>query len=337
MAQFLDKAFDLRDQHRGAISSADFDLVYELIHSRLTGLLSKSAVDLDNVETVFSLVEMGQLLERLPNTSTAELAKAARAIRVVLAQTIEHYAPFKTDGEGRWIPHDVYRELVQPLRRRPAPPWSFITFNYDLALDFALHWSMLPIDYGFGHAAAGAVPVLKLHGSLNWAMCPKCKEIRAADFSAHFRRDVGFQPKPNSAYPIPSSGLLRLLGAHCQGEDAPTEPAIVPPTWNKTQYHTLFGAVWRRAAEELSKAEVIYVIGYSLPESDVFFRDLLALGLAGSTRLIRFQIVNPDGNVGNKFHRLLGGLAHSRFRNTTDDFKVFVHVLLRSDEVPKDT
>ena len=44
---------------------------------------------------------------------------------------------------------------------------------------------------------------------------------------------------------------------------SPSLPMIVPPTWNKSQYHAALSRVWSLAAQELTEAEDIYVIGYS--------------------------------------------------------------------------
>ena len=58
----------------------------------------------------------------------------------------------------------------------------------------------------------------------------------------------------------------------------------------------------------------MYVVGFSLPPTDAFFRDLLALGLAGSTRLTLFEVVNPDPDVGAKFVALLGPDVRHRYK-----------------------
>jgi len=49
-------------------------------------------------------------------------------------------------------------------------------------------------------------------------------------------------------------------------------PVIVPPTWNKTQNAPSIATVWREAANQLSDAENIFVSGYSLPQTDEFFK-----------------------------------------------------------------
>jgi hypothetical protein len=42
------------------------------------------------------------------------------------------------------------------------------------------------------------------------------------------------------------------------------------------------------------EAQEIIVIGYSLPETDFFFRNLFALGTVGRKFIRRFAVVNPD-------------------------------------------
>jgi hypothetical protein len=48
---------------------------------------------------------------------------------------------------------------------------TLITFNYDLVLEDALKRLGTPWDYGFESTqpALGSVPILKLHGSINWS------------------------------------------------------------------------------------------------------------------------------------------------------------------------
>src|SRR6185437_16262326 len=106
---------------------------------------------------------------------------------------------------------------------------------------------------------------------------------------------------PTAKFPIDPRRAHQSLGPHCPGDDPPFEITLVPPSWNKTQYWEQLGEVWSAAARELSTAQEITLIGYSLPDSDSFFRDLLALGLEGPTRLRAFNIVNPDATVGPKF------------------------------------
>lgn len=79
-------------------------------------------------------------------------------------------------------------------------------------------------------------------------------------------------------------------------------------------YHTQLESVWRVAAQELSEAENIVICGYSLPETDQFFRYLYSLGAVGRSGLRRFWVVNPDSDLESRFKALCGPLALARFR-----------------------
>jgi hypothetical protein len=71
-----------------------------------------------------------------------------------------------------------------------------------------------------------------------------------------------------------------------------------------------------RTIYELASAQNIFVIGYSLPETDSFFRYLYALGTESSVRLRNFVVINKDtsGHVGNRFRQLIGRGIESRFK-----------------------
>jgi hypothetical protein len=103
---------------------------------------------------------------------------------------------------------------------------------------------------------------------------------------------------------------------------------IGPPVWNKTHYHQALATVWRRAAQDLSEAQNIFVIGYSLPESDQFFRYLYALGTVGSTRLRRVWVFDPDasGLVASRYEALLGGMAKDRFSLEPKTFREAIFI-----------
>jgi hypothetical protein len=102
---------------------------------------------------------------------------------------------------------------------------------------------------------------------------------------------------------------------HC-GTNLDKEPFLVPPTWHKEDYHRSISRVWSRAASELAEAKNIFVIGYSLPQSDAFFRYLYALGTVSQIPLKRFWVFNPDdsGEVKSRFDDLLGPAAKARFK-----------------------
>lgn len=322
MASFIDAAEDARTELKDDQLVEAFRLFFDLVQSRLQLLHAKSSLSLQNIETVLGLVEMAELVRRLPGSEVDDIQSLANATRIVLAETIESRTRFAFT-DNNWQPPSDYlriaKSIAEPRESGQSPSVACITFNYDVALDFALHWSNLPIDYGLASIATGAVPLLKLHGSLNWGQCTKCSAVRAVQLAQVFQA-TRTNPRFKGKLPLRATHALNQMLPHCPGDHPRRVPAIVPPSWNKTQYHRAFSAVWARAAHEISEAREIYVIGYSLPKTDSFFRDLLALSLAGSTRLKRFEVVNPDAEVSGRFLDMLGPEARERFHSAQSSF-----------------
>jgi hypothetical protein len=259
-------------------------------------------MDLLNLESVFAAFEMGKLLLRLGPLPVEQVEELPTAMAHVIQQTLEATVKFSFMG-NRLHPPAPYAELVAILdRARDKSPaiWdrvSFITFNYDVCLDYALEFRSFAVDYCLQPPSTqNGVKILKLHGSLNWARCSECGTI----VPLYVREFLGNRPiwDDGEKSLVISSGLARTK--HCSSALA-TDPFIAPPTWNKTQYHTQLQTVWRAAANELCNAENIIICGDSLPETDQFFRYLYALGSVGGSGLKKFWVVNPDRDVRTKF------------------------------------
>jgi hypothetical protein len=329
MDRFIDTADDLRAMPGSLVTQADFELFFDVLQNRFRQLHAKSTVNLDNIESVFGLIEMARLLGRLPGFDLVQIEELASAIRTVLVETVQLSGKFNYSEEERWSPPPDYLAVAAHIDHeieRRGDDIALISFNYDLGMDFALHWSRLPIDYGLGQPTRDAVRLFKLHGSLNWVTCRKCGAVRAILMDRIIKAHAG----PRSLQS--KSVMLSLdprrahdtIGPHCPGDDRPYEITIVPPSWNKTQYWKQLSNVWSAAAQELAAAQEITLIGYSLPETDSFFRDLMALGLEGPTRVRSFTVVNPDPDVAVRFERLLGPEVRRRFHAKVQTFEDWI-------------
>lgn len=119
-----------------------------------------------------------------------------------------------------------------------------------------------------------AVSLLKLHGSLNWALAPY---IEPTNTPIRIYRD--FRDVPIRSYqPNVAQELL-----------------LAPPVWDKGTAkigHPLSG-VWSHAIKKLEIATRIFVIGYSLPLVDSHFRYLFAAGLQHNISLREVIFVDP--------------------------------------------
>jgi hypothetical protein len=326
MWDFLDQAQDL--WARGEIRPEDrehFERVFDVVGA-LQIANSKARVDLVNIESVFNTLEMAKLVQAFPRTERQTTPEQAiQSLRVVIAATLEETTKFPY-ARGRGLaapePYPAFAELVRHLQRTAHPPHSVavLTFNYDVCLDLALALAGVGYDYCLDpqtRPGVGVVPLLKLHGSLNWAIRDtQALEVvpwRMENFvqllnAALFDDGLRYVLRPREHFRAFSD---RVLG----GAGLKDSPFIVPPTWNKSDHHMAIQPVWKRAAEELSGAANIFVVGYSLPETDGFFKGLYALGTIGPQPLRRFWVVDPSDTVSTRFKSLLGAGADGRFQH----------------------
>jgi len=121
--------------------------------------------------------------------------------------------------------------------------------------------------------------------------------------------------------------LTFLNKKHKHKTEVDFSPMIVPPTWLKSEHHSSLGNVWRNAANELHDARNIFIAGYSLPETDTFFRHLFALGTISPSKIQRFWVFNPDRRIAtfDRFAKIVGTDVRNRFRYYEWKFDQLAH------------
>lgn len=320
MSDFLDIAQDLLVEGRLSNDTKHFQGVFELL-AELQIVHSKSSLDLNNIESIFGAIEMSKIIGRLVSREQHEIEIALDSIRRLIVRTLEETVKF-TVTNGEIQPHSSYEkfsDLVLELIERRNRRVSIITFNYDIALDIALHRSGLKINYMIpGKLHTDGVNLLKLHGSINWGRCAnqECNSIVPHEIDRFLR---SYQP-PYSSQVVRKDHRVHISDSlaklqHCNQQIRGSDSVLIPPTWNKSDYHGMLAKVWSEAADSLNSARYIYVMGYSLPESDAFFRYLFALGTAGKSRIQSFAVFDPDetGTIEDRYRRLIGTGLRDRF------------------------
>lgn len=325
MRSFIDTAAKVR--YTGERIDRDaFEDVFSAI-AELYPVFAKSSVDLDNIESLLGAIDMGQLLARFAQREVDAIDRLKQSIRTVIVETLENSMRFPVENSRisahrymQTFAHALYG--LQAKRAQPPETAAILTFNYDMLTDVAFASVPYPFWYHLdGTNPAGSLPLLKLHGSLNWTWCAQCQQVAVRQVHNLLGADG-----------VTGEASFRASLARGQHESCllPMNalPLLVPPTWDKAQYQTTIGNVWKRAAQELSKAERIFIVGYSLPETDSFFRYLFALGTAGTARLEEITIYDPDvESIRERYDALIGKGVRSRvsyakgtFRNFVDEF-----------------
>jgi len=318
MNNFLDVARNIMLRGESDIYEQDFKRVFDAIGA-LQAVHSKAKLDLTNLESIFTTFEMASLLGKLPGTSSDnDISEIVISLKKVIVHTLEKTVLFPLSSNGTLLPTTDYKgfaQLLLHIQNSVHPPnrTSVITFNYDIALDLALLQARKQVDYCTDTAPKNdqnAVKVLKLHGSLHWARKKHQNGIAIASIADHLN---GFRDPLSSYAKTTPVVISRELSSLCN-EEVDASPVIIPPTWDKSSYYNFIQPVWRAAANCLSRASQIYVIGYSLPDTDYFFRLLYALGTVGTHPLQHFGVYDIDeSRVEDRFRSVLGDGAIQRF------------------------
>jgi hypothetical protein len=304
MKGFLNKTRDVVDSSDDVGLKADLTLVTKA-RTKLEAAVARVSSNLGNLEELLGLFEMGDIVGSMLGMTDEERPKLVPALTRLITATIEGSLVYHHSGDGITpAPHSThagFARLVRSLTEKESPSSvAIITLNWDCAIELALHQDSVRYTYCLpSDSSALGVKVLKLHGSINWQECrvqgkggAEIHVVRVEDYVSRPRRSGGQFASETEVLPL-SREAGRLPGAGSQG------PLIVAPSWTKTAAQKLLEPVWKEAAGELSSASRIYIIGYSLPPTDRFFRDLLSLGLQGGTPVERFWVFDPDGSKGD--------------------------------------
>src|SRR5262249_14772617 len=112
----------------------------------------------------------------------------------------------------------------------------------------------------YGLESGGFGPrLLKPHGSLNWYEEDDVNPVSAEKF-IELHAKSGEHPAVK-AFVLPRHIISKTKRRYT--------PLIVPPTYIKDFSRPISVKLWKRCTEALSRANNIYVLGYSLPEADL--------------------------------------------------------------------
>lgn len=263
---------------------------------------------------------------------------------------------------GLDVPDDARRFYdalsVYLLTRRVAPrrrdsPFSIVLLNWDSLLEDSLcrvieglHGQRrADIDYCCPTNPIGAscphtpslmqeakrlfnVKVMKLHGSVNWLICPNCSRLYTG---VGGREDVWSQYVRPQRCPFCAQIAGSGQEGEAPGDEAPEgeareaeareggvrppllEPFFLTPTFVKVFDNAHVQMTWHSAYAELAEATEVVFVGYSLPDADFHVRTLMRRAVRPSAQ-VTVVLTERDEPVRNTPQRLRHMYPTIRYR-----------------------
>jgi hypothetical protein len=246
-----------------------------------------------NIETLLSEMAANEQLFRASRSApTGFTREKLREIRDNLLYAISkwfHELFHEVETTNRsWLSH--FKEAVLKTNA------TIISFNWDLVIDHLLLGDRISRDsYGLGETTRSGPILIKPHGSLNWydgKQGENIKQVRRIELHAG-KRDTVYA---FTEFREPHSKLDRRYS-----------PLIIPPVFNKSFEQEIFTPLWQKCVSEISVANNVVFLGYSLPDADLQARFILRCGFhnqveglpvrggrAKPTGPSSVVIVNPD-------------------------------------------
>lgn len=288
-------------------------------------LLEIQNSNLPNIEDIFTLFDIAyEKEESLLYESEGDRTIIRREdffflIRETICKSIEK----SLNDDGTTVP---YLSFVKKLNKND----TIISFNYDTLIDNAVKAIFQDLNYGFDFTPmkdfieligynwktvvqecrcknsdinlsfnSDEVPlILKPHGSLNWLYCSKC-------YNYYYLPGTNLIFYPPYFYECPNSFGENPLRRVRLVEN------IIPLTHLKNFKNPIFNLIWLNIIQRLSKAEVIYFIGYSLPDVDFISKYYFIKGLnrVDFESNVKITVINPnikEEGLDIKFKKLFG-------------------------------
>ncbi len=182
-------------------------------------------------------------------------------------------------------PNAIHHAIVDFVAKHPKA--SIITTNYDGCMDEAILRTRLSRKDTAGAEQAANCPQsiepIKMHGSINWAYCDSCQDVREFDLlelKETYEED-------RLSYPV--------LGI-CKNCGGLRRPLLVPPLSLKFLTFPNLIDIWNSARQCIEGADYLVVVGYSFSEADTYLTNIILRSMSMKERQ-RMLVVNTDSSL----------------------------------------
>ena len=266
----------------------------------ITNLDDEGIIKSTNIELLCTILDL--------NINSAFIPKGKKVdLQGCPIPYLEGFYDLELKGALKFIKHHIIK-LLLPERLSPKqdlldkiltcikPGDTIITFNYDLLIEQELWKRKLwnPFEgYGIkfpeperkGNIPENQIQILKLHGSINWV--PKTRDSFTFPFK-HF--GLSYKHPFGNTYYFDNL-ISRDDDKMAKREYYPLDSYLIYPTYIKYFEERWQYEIMSKAIDSLSKAKMIFILGYSFPEADSI-SNMLLTQISNSTKI--YIIVKGD-------------------------------------------
>ncbi len=222
-------------------------------------------------------------------------------------------------------PNEAHKAIVKFVKQHKQS--SIITTNYDGCIDEAILNAKLRLRGTLGTLGAendaergSSVELIKMHGSINWAYCEACQEVREFDLRGLKEAYL------NDTLSYPVIGICRACGGQ-------RRPLLVPPLSFKFLMFPPLVDIWNAASQRIDDADYLVIVGYSFSEADTYMTKIISRAMSSNEEQ-KMVVVNSDAglvaSLRQKFSKRVDGFDEGRILRVCEGCEHILGKLLNS-------
>ena len=310
LANFVEKMweFSITGKHNGKdLSEEDKRIFNEAmkVKNELDGYHGRAAFNDRNIEDILSILSFNLIGGKKTDTEKQKWFIKAITRTIDLTCNVLHDGKLnKIQTKGNQIYRKFWYGLFNRFKVSPRSFPTIISFNYDLVLERSLLQSLISTNYTqYNNEFPFGGVNIKYHYGFIKDLSFKIKYTRFVTSLSDLGEESGMTLEPSDE-PVNNSIDVELLKLHgslnfpAQKEEvfAPTQvannPYILPPIINKWVGKNE-ESIWSTGLQRLREAKNIIIVGYSLPQTDIFMQYFLRAGVGPNLNLNKVIVFNP--------------------------------------------
>ena len=284
---------------RDPLAPADHELLREAmaIRKELDTYHGRAMFDDKNLEDILSLLSFDEMLGG--SQSHKKMSTFVKAISRTVELTCRMVPGITEQCVGPY--YSFWLSLLGRLARNKSLP-TIITFNYDLVLERSLCHA-LDGDYFRSYEKKPSFDGLSIMYYYDKLQKVDLILHRPEDTNGKAARTRPWMGDFRDCKEVAKIEILKLHGSLNFSRNGTTQPSppvqpvddplILPPIFNKMAYGDSLNNAWAKALQRLRQAKNVFIVGYSLPSTDIYMQYFLKAGLGPNTDLNRIFVYDP--------------------------------------------